>query len=120
MMMVKKRYFMEVGGFDEVNLPISLNDVDFCLKLLMTGRLNIMTPFCEAIHHESVSRGYERTTEKKDRFDSEILFFRKKWESFLEKGDPYYNSQLTLSREDFSLNRQARRRFEYANRFFNG
>ena len=103
LLMVKKQYYHEVGGLDEENLGTALNDVDFCLKLREKGYLNIFTPYCEAYHYESVSRGYEDTVEKKARFAREVAYFQKRWAVLLAKGDPYYNPQLTLDREDFSL-----------------
>ncbi|MFN4132740.1 MAG: glycosyltransferase, partial [Caldimicrobium sp.] len=36
-MMTWKHLFEEVGGFDEVNLPVAFNDVDYCLKLRSKG-----------------------------------------------------------------------------------
>jgi len=63
----------------------------------------VFTPFAEAYHHESISRGYEDTVEKIKRFNKEIEFMHYRYKSILEKGDPYYNSNLTLEREDFSL-----------------
>ncbi len=103
LLMVKKNYFVEVGGLDEENLGTALNDVDFCLKLREKGYLNVFTPYCEAYHYESVSRGYEDTPEKQERFQKEVLFFQQRWSKILAEGDPYYNPQLTLEREDFSL-----------------
>lgn len=103
LMMVKKRLYEELGGLDEDHLAISLNDVDFCLRLRKRGYLNIFTPFCEAIHYESVSRGYEGSPDKKQRFSREIHNFQRKWKALLELGDPYYNPNLTLNREDFSI-----------------
>ena len=103
LLMVKKQYFLEVGGLDEENLGTALNDVDFCLKLREKGYLNVFTPYCEAYHYESVSRGYEDTREKQRRFKKEVAFFQQRWSKILTAGDPYYNPQLTLEREDFSL-----------------
>jgi GT2 family glycosyltransferase/2-polyprenyl-3-methyl-5-hydroxy-6-metoxy-1,4-benzoquinol methylase len=103
LLMVKKNYFLEVGGLDEENLGTALNDVDFCLKLREKGYLNVFTPYCEAYHYESVSRGYEDTPEKQKRFRREVSFFQQRWAKVLAAGDPYYNPQLTLEREDFSL-----------------
>ena len=103
LMMVKKSLYEEIGGLDEENLGIALNDVDFCLNLRKRGYLNIFTPYCEAYHYESASRGYEESPEKKARFRKEIRYFQGKWKSILADGDPYYNPNLTLDREDFSL-----------------
>jgi len=65
--------------------------------------LNIFTPYCEAVHYESSSRGYEESFEQKRRFSGEIKYFQWKWRDLLADGDPYYNPNLTLDREDFSI-----------------
>jgi GT2 family glycosyltransferase len=103
MMMVRKDKYSEVGGLDEDNLAVAYNDVDLCLKLLDKGYLNIFTPHARAIHHESVSRGYEDTEEKLARLKSEQQYFLTKWADFLQAGDPYYNPNLSLENERFSL-----------------
>ena len=109
LLMVKKRLYMEAGGLDEKNLTIALNDVDFCLRLRKMGFLNVFTPYCEAYHYESISRGYEVTPEKKARFNKETKYFQDKWRDLLVNGDPYYNPNLTLEKEDFSLKNNNRR-----------
>lgn len=103
LMMVKKRLYDEVGGLDEENLSIALNDVDFCLKLRAKGYLNVFTPYCEAYHYESYSRGYEDTEEKSKRFEKEKNYFIEKYRNLIINGDPYYNPNLNLNSEDFSL-----------------
>lgn len=101
-LMVKKSLYDEVGGLD-VSFAISLNDVDFCLKLRDKQLLNVFTPFCELYHYESVSRGLDDNGEKAERYNRESAAFREKWKTVLEKGDPYYNPNFTLDRSDFSL-----------------
>ena len=101
-LMVKKSIYNEVGGLDE-SFTISLNDVDFCLKLREKGRLNVFTPFAELYHFESVSRGLDDQGEKARRYEEESERFRRKWKEVLEKGDPYYNPNFSLDRSDFSL-----------------
>ncbi len=102
LLMVKKELYLEAGGLDEKNLTIALNDVDFCLRLRSRGLWNIFTPFCEAYHYESASRGYETTPAKRERFQREIAYFQAKWRQLLEAGDPFYNPNLSLKREDFA------------------
>ena len=103
LLMIETEIFHEVSGFDDENLPIAFNDVDLCLKVLAKGYLNIFTPYCEAWHYESISRGYEDTEEKQTRFSGERAFFRSQWQKFIHQGDPYYNPNLTLDKEDFSV-----------------
>ena len=67
------------------------------------GYKNIFTPYCEAYHHESISRGAEDNLEKITRFNGEIEYMKKRHKDILLNGDPYYNSNLTLDREDFSF-----------------
>ncbi len=101
-LMVKKSLFDEVGGLDE-GFAISLNDVDFCLKLREKGYLNVFTPFAECFHYESISRGLDDQGEKAERYNRESAAFREKWKAVLEAGDPYYNVNFSLDRSDFSL-----------------
>ncbi len=101
-LLVKKALFDKVGGLDE-GFAISLNDVDFCLKLRELGYLNVFTPFAECFHYESISRGLDNEGEKAERYNRESEQFRTKWEAVLEAGDPYYNPNFSLDRSDFSL-----------------
>ena len=101
-LLVKKALFEKVGGLDE-SFEISLNDVDFCLKLREEGYLNVFTPFAELYHFESISRGLDDQGEKAARYNEESARFREKWKKQLEAGDPYYNRNFSLDRSDFSL-----------------
>lgn len=101
-LMVAKELFLKMGGLDET-FAISLNDVDFCIKLREAGYLNVFTPFAELYHFESISRGLDDQGEKAKRYDEESERFRRKWKEVLEKGDPYYNVNFSLDRSDFSL-----------------
>lgn len=101
-LMVKRELFDRAGGLEE-EFAISLNDVDFCLKLREMGLLNVFTPFAELYHLESASRGLDDRGEKAARYNDESERFRKKWQKVLEKGDPYYNPNFSLDRSDFAL-----------------
>lgn len=101
-LMVKKSLYEAVGGLEE-SFAVSLNDVDFCLKLREKGLLNVFTPFAELYHYESISRGLDDSGEKAKRYNEESERFREKWKEALAKGDPYYNPNFSLDRSDFSL-----------------
>lgn len=101
-LMVRKSVYEEVGGLDET-FAVSLNDVDFCLKLRAAGYLNVFTPFAELYHFESVSRGLDDEGERAARYDQEAARFREKWKAELEAGDPYFNPNFSLDKSDFSL-----------------
>ena len=99
---LRKELYAKVGGLDEVELPVACNDVDLCLRLRQIGYRNVWTPYARLYHHESASRGYEDTPEKKARFEAEKAAMVRRWGSSLQV-DPAYNPNLTLDAEDFGL-----------------
>lgn len=103
-MMVKRSAFDEVGGLTE-ELAVAFNDIDFCMKLRSAGYLIVYNPYAELYHYESKSRGLEDTPEKVARFNKEIQIFERRWPDIMRDGDPYYNPNLTLKSQDFSLKR---------------
>ena len=104
-LMVRRSVWDEVHGLDET-FKVAFNDVDFCLRVRKAGYLIVWTPFAELYHYESESRGQEDTPEKKKRFNGEMLRFQARWGDTLKRGDPYYNPNLSLVREDFSLRKE--------------
>lgn len=102
-LLIPKRVFDEVGGFDE-GFVLAFNDVDLCLKVLAKGYRVVWTPSAELYHLESKTRGPEDTPEKEARFKREYDLFHAKWGEFLRKGDPYYSPHFRLDRPDFALN----------------
>ncbi|MBS1270165.1 MAG: Chondroitin synthase [Gammaproteobacteria bacterium] len=102
-MMVKLDLYRRVGGFDETQFPVACNDVDFCLRLRESGLWNVFTPYAQAYHIESASRGYEDTPDKEERFAGERKRFTERHGWIMENGDPFYNPNLSHTRQDFSL-----------------
>lgn len=102
-MMTWKSLFIQVGGFDEENLPISFNDLDYCLKLREASYRVIFTPYVELYHYESLSRGKDTTPEAQARSKREADYIRKKWGKYINH-DPYYNPNLNYKKPDFTLN----------------
>lgn len=98
---MSRALFDSIGGFDET-LAVAFNDVDLCLRLHDRGYRNVYTPFAELYHHESASRGYEDTPEKKARFEKEATILRERWLPLLIN-DPFYNPNLSLTGEPFTL-----------------
>ena len=89
-MMIPKKVFEEVNGFDE-ELAIVFNDIDLCLRIGKTGRLVVYTPYAVFYHYEHASR--------KDGImdlhpSHEDMIFRKKWEEIINY-DPLYNPNLS-------------------------
>jgi GT2 family glycosyltransferase len=101
-LVTKKTVYQKVGGLDDINLRIAFNDVDFCLKVRELGLKVIWTPFAELYHLESASRGSDLSKENIHRWNAEYTFMRGKWKHVLET-DPFYNPNLAITDEDFSL-----------------
>ncbi|MBE2940084.1 glycosyltransferase [Anoxybacillus flavithermus] len=95
-LLTKKYLFNEIGGFNEKDLAVAFNDVDLCLRIREKGYLIVLPPKAELFHHESVSRGHSLDIK-------EVKYMKQRWGHILDK-DPYYNPNLTLEKEDFSLN----------------
>jgi GT2 family glycosyltransferase len=101
-LMTRKELFDEIGGFDEA-FVIAFNDIDLCLRLGQKSYKILWTPYAELYHHEYATRGPTNTPEKEARESIELLMFRLRWREALERGDPYYNPNLTRKRLDCSL-----------------
>jgi GT2 family glycosyltransferase len=100
-MMVERRKFTAVGGFDEA-LAVSFNDVDLCLRLGAAGFRSLYLPYVRLYHFESKTRGGDDTPAKVRRAMDEIAFVRERWPVHARR-DPFYNPNLTVDAEDFSL-----------------
>lgn len=101
-LMTRAGLFRSLEGFNEDNLPVAFNDVDYCLRVREKGLLVTWTPFAELVHHESISRGQDDTAEKMHRFQREVQYMRRRWSQVIQH-DPYYNPNLTVEAEDFSI-----------------
>ena len=101
-LMLRRDVWDQIEGLDE-EFKVAFNDVDMCMRIRKAGYLVVWTPYAELYHYESKSRGTEDTPEKQKRFAGEVLRFQSRWAKELDAGDPYYNPNLTLEKEDFSL-----------------
>jgi len=99
---IRKNLYTELGGLNEDRLGVAFNDVDFGCRLVTLGYRNVWTPYANLYHHESASRGSDRTkTGPKYRFELEMNYVREKWQEILSS-DPAYSPNLTLVHEDLS------------------
>ncbi|MGF1502192.1 MAG: glycosyltransferase family 2 protein [Paracoccaceae bacterium] len=70
-MLVTRDCWQAIGGMDADAFAVAYNDVDFCARARHAGYGVIWTPFATLVHHESASRGSDRTGEKARRFERE-------------------------------------------------
>ncbi|MEY2509864.1 MAG: hypothetical protein QOE26_627 [Verrucomicrobiota bacterium] len=101
-MAVRKSVFEELKGFDEVNLGVTFNDIDFCLRLTQRGYRAVWTPYANLIHHESASRGHQRTREEQEEFERAVDYMQTTWGAELMH-DPFYNPNLSLNPPGFEI-----------------
>jgi O-antigen biosynthesis protein len=101
-LLVRRTVWKEVGGLDEINLPVAFSDIELCVKATQAGWSVVWTPAAQLVHHESVTRGIDDVAvgPRAIQFQREIQHFSKKWQSVL-RSDPYYNPNLSLESSDF-------------------
>jgi GT2 family glycosyltransferase len=98
---VRREAWAQVQGFDEKTLPDEFSDVDFCLRLREAGWDVVWTPYAELYHHES-------QLDDRDKADTETFaraaaYMETRWGFSGLRRDPYYNLNLSLDAEDYSL-----------------
>lgn len=107
-LMTWTRLYKELNGLDETHLPVAFNDVDFCLRLQThKSKRVIFTPHAQLYHHESATRGKDKSLRQKFRAWREARHMRRKWGQRM-RSDPYYNPNLSHDRANFSLNQTPR------------
>jgi GT2 family glycosyltransferase len=91
-MLTRRENFQQAGGFD-VNVSGTVDDVDLCLKMRRAGYLIVCTPFAKLYWHGN----------PRDKIDTKgESTMHERWAGVLQ-GDPYYNTNLSRERADFSL-----------------
>lgn len=95
-MMTRRAVFQEIGGFDEKNLAVAFQDVDYCLRLRKAGYFIVYTPAALLVHHESVTK-HETVPNPR-----EVRYMQTKWADVIAH-DPFYSPHLTRTAEDYSL-----------------
>jgi O-antigen biosynthesis protein len=93
--MMRKCLYEEMGGLDE-SLPVAYNDVDLCLRLRKEGYLIVYTPYSVLYHYEGGTRG--QTSPPDDETNALA-----RWSKVISEGDPYYNRNLSVLRDHFSI-----------------
>jgi GT2 family glycosyltransferase len=93
-LLVRREAFEAANGFD-ADLPAAFNDIDLCIRLRREGWRLIWTPAAQLYHHESLTFGDHRTSERRGQFSRDLALMRSRWQTLLAR-DPYYNPNLSL------------------------
>lgn len=83
-LMTRTSLYREFNGFDEDNLGVAYNDIDYCLRLEDAGHRTVYTPQAELWHWGSASRGTSYHPE-------EHIAFARKYRGI---EDPYWSTYL--------------------------
>lgn len=108
-LVVQRHKFLAVGGFDADHFAVSFNDVDLCLRLGSKGWHTLYEPRATLVHHESITRGFDRDLAGSARLARELTALQKRWGPFhLDKGpnrsaDPFHHPCLSPFSEQFVL-----------------
>ncbi|MHB8439306.1 MAG: glycosyltransferase [Acidimicrobiales bacterium] len=88
-LMIERAKFDQIGGFDE-RFIVCGGDVDLGLRLFEAGYWNVVTPYARLVHHEAATRDREPP-------QNDVAESLRAYAPYLERGDPFYNPNLTLA-----------------------
>jgi GT2 family glycosyltransferase len=74
-LMIPRNLFKQVGGFDEADFAITLNDVDLCLKVRALGRKIVYVPEATLYHKESQTRRADDHQAEQGRHQNELASY---------------------------------------------
>jgi GT2 family glycosyltransferase len=94
-MAIRQSVFSSIGGFDE-DFPVNYNDVDLCLRARHAGYQVVIEPHALLRHSECASRLPGIGIEERD-------LWEERWAVLLRRPDPYYNPNLSATREQAIL-----------------
>jgi GT2 family glycosyltransferase len=94
-MLSHQEAFAAVGGFNERDLRVGWNDVDYCLRLGERGYRVVFNPYALLHHVESASRG-------DDKDPDEIRYMMRHWRRYVDR-DPFYNPNLSCRDSEFRV-----------------
>ncbi len=107
-MVVRREAWDQVRGLDEQNLPGAFHDVDFCLRLRQSGWGVVWSPYAELFHYRPIGRGPDDGRRRDEESTPEFTYMQNRWGPEVLLCDPYYNPNLSLDADDFSLARPPR------------
>jgi GT2 family glycosyltransferase len=100
-MLCRREAFDVVGGFDERDLQVAFNDVDFCLMVGRAGYRVVWTSASVAEHRESLSRGSDLRLDQQSRFFHENETMMARWGKAIAE-DRFYHRAFSRQSGIFS------------------
>ncbi|MBZ9678186.1 glycosyltransferase family 2 protein [Mesorhizobium sp. ES1-1] len=103
----RRTVFEQLGGFDEVSLPVECNDIDYCLSARAAGLRVISLPTQGVFHPESSTRGSDTTPEVGRMRGAAMKVMAQRWREAVDH-DPFCNPHTDMGdrpNADFPWNR---------------
>ncbi len=101
-MLTRKAVFQELKGFNEPDLGINFNDIDYCLRVRARGWQVVWTPYANLVHDESGSRGHHEDPKQQAQFFREATYMQETHGAALLH-DPFYNPNLSLALPGYEI-----------------
>lgn len=99
-LVVLRERFLEVGGLDAQAFAVAFNDVDLCMKLNARGWRSLYEPRATLVHHESLSRGFDKDPVGAARLARELAALKSRWATD-HRSDPFHHPDLSRFSEQF-------------------
>jgi GT2 family glycosyltransferase len=87
--LVARKIFQELGGFDERYKPAYYEDTDLAFSVRAAGKKVLYQPFAEVIHFEGITSGTDLSSGAKQYQVVNREKFQKKWETVLQDHLPH-------------------------------
>jgi len=104
-LMVERRVFAILGGFDERYAPAYFEDTDLCFRLRRIGLNTLYQPRAAVVHHEGVSHGRDTATGIKSCQVTNQRTFVNVWADVLAQGH-YPNGEHVFRARDRAMDRR--------------
>lgn len=101
-LVIERRKYLAVSGFDADAFPVAFNDVDLCLRLEQAGFETVWTPRARLVHLESASRGGPNRPGEVERLEEAAGRMKARWGARLRARTDYHPA-LSMADESFSL-----------------
>ena len=93
-LLTTRKLFKDIDGFDESNLAVAYNDIDFCYRIIeQANKRCVYCPDAQLVHREGSSRGF------KDDYN-EVSYFKERYGNLR---DPYYNRNFSSENANFNI-----------------
>lgn len=104
-LLVSKKNWDMLSGFDSRFAPAYYEDVDLCFRLREAGLKIIYQPLSLVTHSESATYGTDENSRKQDLLQKNYTKFQSKWRDVLFKNHEKYGKNISIARDRSHKNR---------------